>query len=70
MYVLCNVHKKNVYEGAIVVFHSDLWVGRHDNANTVATFHSYFANTLQNSVATWSKLSQPFFFNSSLVKTV
>ena len=72
MYFLCNVHKKNVYVRAIVVFHADLWVGRHYKANTVATFRSYFANTLKNSVATWSKHSQPFFFffKSSLVNTV
>jgi len=44
-------------------------MGRHDKANTVATFHSYFANTLQNSVATWTKHSQPLF-NSSLVNTM
>lgn len=46
------------------VFRADCWVGRHDKANTVAAFYSYFANTLQNSVATWSKHSQPFFLTA------
>jgi hypothetical protein len=51
MYFLFGVHKKNAYVGEIVQT-AHRWMGKHDKANAVVTFHSYFANTLKNSVAT------------------